>query len=311
MLRRVIREPLIHFLIAGVLIFAVYDAFDEDAIESSPNAIVIGDAEMQFLRTQFEKLWGRPPADQDLAPLVREFIREEVLYREGVAMGLDQDDIIVRRRIGQKMEFLIGDMAVPAEPDDATLAQYLDANRDKYLEPPHLTFTQVYFSVDRRGAQARTDAAAALNELGDRQRAPELGDRFALSTDYADKTVREVDQTFGATFGEQLVAAPVGEWFGPVESAYGVHLVRILVRTEPRLPEFAELRDRLSNDYSFETRQAANEEALELLTGRYQIVYEGSWPPPRAEVTNPAAAQVRDSPEPVAEQRRDSALAGN
>ncbi len=274
MFKQMIHEPLIHFLLAGALIFAVYNVVEDEVVDSAASAtILIGDAEIQFLRAQYEKLWGRQPTDEEVAPMVQEFIREEVLYREGVAMGLDQDDLIVRRRIGQKMEFMIGDMAVPAEPDDATLAQYLDANQDKYLEPPHLTFTHVYFSVDRRGAQARVDAAAALNELGDRQRAPELGDRFALSTDYADKTVREVDQTFGATFGEQLVAAPVGEWSGPVESAYGLHLVRVLARTEPRLPDFDELRERLSNDYSFETRRAANELALERLTERYQIVF--------------------------------------
>ena len=273
MFKQMIHEPLIHFLLAGALIFAVYNVVEDEVVDSAASAtILIGDAEIQFLRAQYEKLWGRQPTDEEVAPMVQEFIREEVLYREGVAMGLDQDDLIVRRRIGQKMEFMIGDMAVPAEPDDATLAQYLDANQDKYLEPPHLTFTHVYFSVDRRGAQARVDAAAALNELGDRQRAPELGDRFALSTDYADKTVREVDQTFGATFGEQLVAAPVGEWSGPVESAYGLHLVRVLARTEPRLPDFDELRERLSNDYSFETRRAANALALERLTERYQIV---------------------------------------
>jgi peptidyl-prolyl cis-trans isomerase C len=284
MLNRLIREPLLHFLIAGALIFSVYHAVVEESVESSPNTIVIGAAEMEFLRAQHEKLWGRPPADRDMAPLVQEFIREEVLYREGVAMGLDRDDIIVRRRIGQKMEFMIGDMAVPAEPDEATLAQYLDANRDKYLEPPHLTFTHVYFSVDRRGEKAQADAEAVLATMGDRQRAPELGDRFALSTDYSDKTVREVDQTFGATFGAQLVAAPLGAWSGPVESAYGLHLVRVLARTEPRLPEFAELRDRLSNDYSFETRRAANELALERLTERYQVVFEVNPAPPSLEL---------------------------
>jgi hypothetical protein len=288
MLRRLIREPLIHFLVAGVLIFAVYDAFDEGATPSSPNAIVIGDAEMQFLRAQFEKLWGRPPADQELAPLVQEFIREEVLYREGVAMGLDRDDVIVRRRIGQKMEFLIGDLAVPSEPEDETLATYLEANRDKYREPPRLTFTHVYFNVDRRGEQARSDAEAALAELGERARAPEMGDRFALSVDYAGKTAREVDQTFGPAFGEQLLEAPVGEWSGPVESAYGLHLVRVLERTQPRLPDFDEVRERLSTDYTFETRQAANAQALDRLTERYQIVFDGSWTPPSVELATSA-----------------------
>lgn len=284
MYRRLIREPLLHFLVAGVLIFAVYDALDEDAIPSAPDAIAIGDAEMQFLRAQHEKLWGRPPTDRELAPLVQEFIREEVLYREGVAMGLDQDDVIVRRRIGQKMEFLIGDLAVPSEPDDATLASYLEANQDKYREPPRLTFTHVYFSVDRRGEQARADAAAVLTAMGERTRAPEVGDRFALSVDYADKTAREVDQSFGAGFGEQLIEAPVGEWFGPVESAYGLHLVRVVERSEPRLPDFDELRGRLSADYGFETRQAANAEALERMTERYQIVFESSREPTPVEV---------------------------
>jgi hypothetical protein len=288
MLRRLIREPLIHFLVAGVLIFAVYDALDEDVTASSPNAIVIGDAEMQFLRAQFEKLWGRPPADQELAPLVQEFIREEVLYREGVAMGLDRDDVIVRRRIGQKMEFLIGDLAVPSEPEDETLATYLEANRDKYREPPRLTFTHVYFNVDRRGEQARTDADALLADLGTRERAPEMGDRFALSVDYAGKTARELDQNFGTGFGEQLLAAPVGEWSGPVASAYGLHLVRVLARSEPRVPEFGELRDRLSADYSFETRQAANAQALERLTERYQIVFESNGKPLSVEAAEPA-----------------------
>ena len=272
MLKQIIREPLLHFLIAGALIFAGYAAMVDPKTTEGTYTIRIGDAEMQFLRAQYEKLWGRPPADHELAPLVQEFIREEVLYREGVAMGLDQDDLIVRRRIGQKMEFLIGDLAVPEEPDDVTLTTYLDANRDKYVEPPHLTFTHVYFNVDRRGEQAYADADAALAELADRQRAPEVGDRFALATDYADETVREVDQSFGPDFGEQLLTAPLGGWYGPVESAYGLHLVRVLARTEPTLPAFDELRERLSSDYKYETRQAANALALERLTQRYQIL---------------------------------------
>ena len=284
MLRRLIREPLLHFLIAGVLIFAVYDAFDEDVAEPASETIVIGDAEVQFLRAQFEKLWGRPPADGELAPLVQEFIREEVLYREGVAMGLEKDDVIVRRRIGQKMEFMIGDLAVPAEPDDKTLRKYLEANPDKYRDPSRLTFTHVYFNVDQRGDRAHADAEAILARVGDRERAPEMGDRFALSVDYAGKTAREVDQNFGTGFGDQLLEAPVGEWSGPVESAYGLHLVRLLERTEPRLPELDELRDRLSTDYSFETRQAANALALERLTERYEIVFEGAWESPSVAV---------------------------
>lgn len=268
---------MVQFLIVGALIFAVYNAaVESDAVEPSTDTIVIGDGEIQFLRAQFEKLWGRPPADSELVPLVREFIREEVLYREGVNMGLDQDDIIIRRRVGQKMQFLIGDLAVPAEPDDETLKKYLEANRGKYLDPPRLTFTHVYFDVDRRGEKAQSDAKAALAELGERKRGPEVGDRFALSVDYAGKTAREVDQTFGPGFGKQLLEGPVGEWFGPIASAYGLHLVRVRGRTEPRTRDFDELRDRLNRDYTFETRQTANARALERLTERYRIVFDGA-----------------------------------
>jgi hypothetical protein len=191
-------------------------------------------------------------------------------------MGLDQDDMIVRRRIGQKMEFLIGDLAVPAEPDEETLKRYFEANPDKYLEPPRLTFTHVYFNVDRRGEKAHAEAQAVLTMLGDRERAPDFGDRFALSVDYAGRTAREVDQSFGSGFGEQLLEAPVGKWFGPVASAYGLHLVRVIECSEPRIPDFDELRDRLSTDYTFETRRTANAQALKLLTDRYRIVFDGS-----------------------------------
>jgi len=273
-MRRFSREPLVHFLIAGGLIFAGYAAMVDTETTEAAETICIGADEINMLRAQYEKLWGRPPNDEEVAPLVREFIREEVLFREGMALGLEQDDIIVRRRICQKMEFLIGDLAVPGEPDDATLGEYLEANPDKYLEPSRLTFTHVYFNVDRRGEDARADAEAALAALGERERAPDFGDRFALSVDYAAKTAREMDQLFGPAFGDQLVEAPVGEWFGPVESAYGLHLVRVFERTEPRIPDFDELRDRLSNDYSYETRKAANALALEHLTERYQIVFD-------------------------------------
>jgi hypothetical protein len=286
MFRRVIREPLVHFLVAGALIFAVYTAVERDGVESPQDMILIGDAEMLLLRGQFEKLWGRAPGDQELAPLVREFIREEVLYREGLALGLERDDLIVRRRIAQKMEFLIGDLAVPEEPDDETLANYLEANRDSYLEPPRLSFTHVYFSVDRRGENARADAETALADIGDLERAPEIGDSFALSVDYAGKTEREVDQTFGSTFAKKLLDAPVGEWFGPIGSAYGLHLVRVHERTGPRTPPFDELRDRLVADYAFQVRRAANARALARLSERYRIVYQGDRDASRAESLN-------------------------
>ena len=267
-----LREPLVYFLLGGAVLFALHGVFG--AADVSGRAIVIGRQDIESLSQQFAAQWRRPPTRAELESLVEGQIREEVLYREGLALGLDRDDTILRRRIGQKMEFLIADTAVPDDPGDAVLRAYFDANRAKYDEPPHVSFTHIYFSIDARGARAQADAERVLRGLqgpGAPVRAPERGDRFALSFDYASRTADQVDQEFGGGFGQQILDQPPGQWRGPVRSAYGLHLIRVTERTPARPAVFEEARERVVTDFVYEHRRDANEAAYRRLRNHYAI----------------------------------------
>jgi peptidyl-prolyl cis-trans isomerase C len=267
-----LREPLAHFLLGGAVLFALHGVFG--ATDAGGRAIVIGRQDIESLQQQFAALWKRPPTRAELEGLTEAQIREEVLYREGMALGLDRDDTILRRRIAQKMEFLIADTAVPDDPGDTVLRTYFDANRARYGEPPRVSFTHIYFSLDARGARAQADAERVLRALQDPgapARAPGRGDRFALSYDYAVRTADQVDQEFGSGFGRQTLDLPPGLWRGPVRSAYGLHLVRVTERTPARPAVFEEARDRVVTDFVFEHRRDANEAAYHKLRDRYTI----------------------------------------
>jgi hypothetical protein len=270
--RWLLREPLVHFLLGGAALFALHAVFG--ATGAGSPAIVIGRQDLASLSQQFVAQWRRPPTRAELESLVEGQIREEVFYREGMALGLDRDDTILRRRIGQKMEFLVADTAVPDDPGDTVLRAYFDAKRAQYDEPPHVSFTHVYFSIDARGARAQADAERVLRELQDAGapvRAPERGDRFALSFDYASRTADQVDQEFGGGFGQQILDLPPGSWRGPVRSAYGLHLIRVTERTPARPAVFEEARERVVTDFVFEHRRDANEAAYRTLRNRYAI----------------------------------------
>lgn len=265
-------EPLVHFLLGGAALFAIYGAFGTPGTGS--RTIVIGRQDLESLQQQFVAQWRRPPTRAELDGLVEGQIREEVWYREGLALGLDRGDTILRRRIGQKMEFLVADTAVPGDPGDVALRAYFEANLAQYDEPPHVSFTHIYFSVDARGPRARADAERVLRGLqaaGAPVRAPERGDRFALSYDYASRTADQVDQEFGGGFGQQLLNQSPGSWQGPIQSAYGLHLVRVTERAPARPAVFEEARERVVTDFVYQHRRDANEAAYRRLRNRYAI----------------------------------------
>lgn len=266
------REPLVHFLVGGAALFAIYGVFGTKGADG--RTIVIGRQHLESLSQQFAAQWRRPPTRAELDRLVEGQIREEVLYREGMALGLDRDDTILRRRIGQKMEYLVADTAVPDDPGDVVLRAYFDANRAQYGEAPHVSFTHIYFSVDGRGPRAQADAERVLRELqaaGAPERAPERGDRFALSFDYASRTTDQVDQEFGGGFGQQILDQPTGAWRGPIRSAYGLHLVRVTEHTPARPAVFEDVRERVITDFVYQHRRDANEAAYRTLRNRYAI----------------------------------------
>jgi len=267
---RVLRDPLTVFVVLGALVFAVDAMVGED----DPR-IVIDDATLARLADQWRAQAGREPTPEEIEALVGDHVREEILYREALRMGLDRDDVIVRRRLAQKLAFLSEDLTVPDEPAEDALGAYYASHRDRYRLPDRMSFSHVYFSAERRGADAaRADAKAELSTLGEPP--PDawrtLGDPFILSRSYAERTVQEVQDLFGREFAETLAGLDtLAEWQGPVASAYGSHLVRIEARIPARDLALDEARDRVRDDYLVDARKSANEAFYRALRERYRV----------------------------------------
>ncbi|TFH33446.1 MAG: peptidyl-prolyl cis-trans isomerase [Deltaproteobacteria bacterium] len=272
------KEPLLHFLILGALVFVLFSVVNKEESTVAGNKIVVSTADMERLSDNWSRKWNRPPTETELKGLVESSIREEVYYREALAMGLDRNDTVLRRRLMQKMEFLSNDLAELSTPDETALNQFFLDHQDKYELPARVNFTHIYFSVDKRGAKAASDAKRVLSELetasGTVLRAPERGDSFMLPYDFTQETPFEVARLFGSGFADLLFQSEINAWQGPIESGYGLHLVRISEKIDSRLPELAAVIDKVSNDWMFEQRQKMNEEIYERFKDRYEIVIE-------------------------------------
>ena len=272
-MKKLYKEPLLHFLIIGALIFVLFSVVNKEEIALSENKIVVTAAEIERLSDNWSKKWNRPPTETELKGLVESYIREEVYYREALALGLDQNDTILRRRLMQKMEFLSNDIAELNTPDETELNTFFLENQEKYKLPARVSFTHIYFSLDKRGAKAFEDAKNVLTGLN-ALRTPERGDSFMLEYDFIQETPFEVERLFGKVFAEQLFTLKTNSWQGPVESGYGLHLVRISEKVDSRMPELASVIDKVHTDLMFERRQKMNKEIYERLKERYEIVVE-------------------------------------
>jgi peptidyl-prolyl cis-trans isomerase C len=270
-----LREPLVHFLTVGALLFVLY-TIAHRADEPISDTITVSAVQVAVLQEQWQQQWQRTPTPQELQWLIDQHIREEVLYREAKALGLDRDDTIVRRRLAQKMEFLAADVATLTGPSEEELRTFFAAQSEQYREPAKVSFTHIYFNPDERRDQTQPDAELTLQSLRTEkhppQRAPERGDRFMLHADYRQQTQVEVTQEFGQPFADRLFASSSGEWLGPIESGYGLHLVRIEERTESTLPTFAAVHAQVRDDFVAHQRRAANEAAYRRLRDHYTII---------------------------------------
>lgn len=283
-LHHALHEPLVHFLLLGVALFGVYALAGDRAADSS-GEIVVTQGQVEQLVIGFSRTWQRPPTEQELKGLVEDYIREEVLYREAKAMGLDEDDTIVRRRLRQKLEFLTEDEASQAAaPTEQELQAYLDANSDTYREEPKLTFEHVFFSRERREKSAEPDAKAVLAQLNGKRAArvnlDTAGDPSLLPIEMHSSPRSEIAALFGEDFSQQLLEAEVGRWAGPIESSYGLHLVLVRGRVPGSVPELAKVRDAVLRDLLAERRAQALDAAYSKLRQRYTVVVE----PPVPEV---------------------------
>jgi hypothetical protein len=274
MLEKLIKEPLVHFLILGALLFALNSVVGDSNPTATNNSIVISDTEVEWMQSTWNKKWGRMPTDDELQGLIEAYIREEVLYREGLAMGLDKDDTIIRRRLATKMEFLAKDIGQIVEPTEEELQAYFRENIGRYMEPATISFSHIYFNRDNR-ENASADAQAALEKLM-QNNVPEaedwqLGDPFMLHYDYVLKSQTEVMQLFGSDFAEAVFKMQAGGWHGPVESGYGIHLVYLKDKVAARKPSLDEVRDRVNNDLVTQRRTDSFETFYKSLRDKYDI----------------------------------------
>jgi len=271
------QEPLLHFLLIGAALFVVYQLMSGGE-STAPREIVITETRVEALAENFARTWMRPPTPQELRGLVEDYIAEEVYYREAIAMGLDRDDTVIRRRLRQKMEFISEDVAGSVEPGDAELQAYLDQHAEKFVEPPRLSFQQVFVSAERRGDAARRDAERILAELN-AGRGPadpqQLGDPTLLPPAMDAASPQEIVNTFGTEFAQQIEEAPVGQWSGPLGSGFGLHVVKVDERQADRRPTLAEIRPIVLREWQAEQRQEANAAFLAKLRAKYDVRLEG------------------------------------
>jgi hypothetical protein len=273
---KILREPLLHFVLLGAAIFAAYGFVTRHRTDK-PGEIVVTQGTLENIVTGFTRTWQRPPTEEELRGLVREYIREEAAYREALAMGLDRDDTIVRRRLRQKLEFLSDDLATRVEPTDADLQTFLQAHPDLFQSEPLFSFKQVYLNTQQHAANLPADEARVFGELqrsGLNADLSSLGDPFLLAPSFQNVSLTEVKQVFGDQFASALVALPMSHWQGPVTSGYGTHFVFLSQRTERSLPALAEIRDQVRREWFNTKRNEATEKFYETLLKRYTVKIE-------------------------------------
>lgn len=277
MLRRILREPLLHFLLLGTGLFLVFSLMPRDGGSGQPGEIVVSQGQIEHLAAGFAKAWQRPPSAQELAGMVDDFVREEIYYREALALGLDRDDTVIRRRLRQKVEFILDDVAAQIEPSDAELEAYLKDHPESFRTPAVYSFHQIFLNRDQRGAQVAIDAGKLLAQLNDAGAdASALGDASMLPAEFVDLQSGEIARQFGDAFAASLAGIEPGRWTGPIESGFGVHLVRVDARTDAALPELADVRALVRREWENARRLELNDLAYEQLLKRYSVTIEDS-----------------------------------
>jgi len=282
MIKKLLREQLVHFLILGAILLFASNLLN-NRTSGDTKKIVITAGQIEHLEYGFARVHQRPPDPDELKGLIRDYLREEVYYREAFALGLDRDDVPIRQRLRQKMEFISEDVAAQAEPTEAQLRSYLNDHPDKFRVERHFTFSQIYLDPARHGQRLNADAQrmlAQLNKPGTEANvSTTMGDPFLLEPRSQDVSASDVARDFGDEFATALGELSVGKWQGPVKSGLGMHLVYVSTRTYGRLPQLDEVREAVRREWANDYRLEANEKFYEGLLKRYTVTVELPQPP--------------------------------
>lgn len=295
-LKRWVREPLLHFLLIGLALFGIYENVNRGhGVVDPSRQIFVSLDDLRTMDMYFESQWHRPPTAQEFQAMVEDKVKEEVLYREGLAMGLDKDDVIVKRRMAQKMQFLAEDVAAAHEPSREELKAWFDKNRDKFALPSRYSFRHLYFSPDKRGKNARRDAVTALAKISGQPEnsaaAVSTGDSFMFQDYYGDRTPSAIAKEFGPKFAVALEKLRPGSWQGPLESGYGWHLVFVDMVTSGRIPAFEEIEPEVRTAWLGEQKAEAWQKTYAEIRAKYTVMLPA---PPSETVKEPnAKAPIR------------------
>jgi peptidyl-prolyl cis-trans isomerase C len=296
--KRWLREPLLHFLVAGLAMFVLDRALNPTAVEQgNRNRIELTNDDLRQLEVGWVAQWRRPPIPEELRGLLENKIREEILYREALALGLDQGDTIVKRRMAQKMEFLAEDVSDLRQPNREELEAWFVTNAPRFTIAGRVSFRHLYFSFDKWGERVREAAEGALEKLtgqpADWPGAVTLADPFMFQDYYGDRSPEQVANVFGGKFMRSLFQLQPGKWQGPIESGYGWHLVWVESMTPARLPVFEEVEPEVRSQWVADQRAEFKRQAFAAMKARYEVVLPGT---PTREAAGNGALPVKEAP---------------
>lgn len=277
---KLFREPLLHFLLIGAALFLLYDWKGKPASMPGGQAgtpaaqIIVSRDALEQMSSQFAKTWQRPPTEEEQKGLVEDLVRNEIFYREAIAIGLDRDDEVLKRRLRQKMEFIFEDIASVPEPTDEDLKAFMNKHREKYITDPEMSFRQVYISTDKRGKSAESDARQVLAQLTEGADPGSAGDPTLLEPEVPLSPLWDIRKQFGDDFSRSLLDVNPGRWSGPIRSGFGLHLVFVRERVSVRLPDLKEARDMVKRDWTAERQKELKDAAYAKIRGRYAVMVE-------------------------------------
>lgn len=275
-LRRWLREPLLHFIVLGLLLFAANSFIARGRTVAGPSKqIEITIDDLRQMTIYYQSRWGRPPTPEEFEGLVESKVKEEVLYREGLMMGLDKDDTIIKRRIAQKIQFLTEDVAASQKPTPAVLQGWYEKHSDQFAFPKRVSFRHLYFSPDHRHGHAQDDAEKALSRLAHQTEnsklAATLADPFMFQDYYRELAPDAIAKEFGPQFAQRIEKLPTGSWQGPVESGLGWHLVFVDAVTPGRVPTFEEVESEVKKAWLDEQAAQAWAKTYRDMRARYTV----------------------------------------
>ena len=269
----IIKEPLLHFMLLGALIFGAFNIISGEQHDRY-GEIVVTSATIENLTNIFSRTWHRQPAETELNGLIQDYVREEIAVREAVALGLDRDDSVMRRLLRQKLEFVTEEAALQIEPTEAQLQQYLLSHPEVFSGEASISFSQIYFNPQQLSVKNEADIAALRERLNTSQEqidATALGDITSLGYQFEDVSISEIGRLFGEQFAASLTAVESGKWIGPLKSGYGLHLVKIDRYIPSATPELAQVHDAVRREWLNNRRASALDQFYQQRLQNYSV----------------------------------------